>query len=195
MLPAAASSPPLPRRRNGWADVGRSPGGRRLCQTCAIYHDRQAEVGPRRYLYCSKACADEWAVRNSPSFAGGKLWERDHGVCAICGLDTEQLREAVGRWRAAKEGDERRLWLHFERTRAGLGWRAPLNLYGPSGFSPHFRWWEVDHIIPVYRGGGQCDLDGLRTLCFHCHRQVSREQAGERAAARRWVKRPQLRLL
>ena len=29
--------------------------------------------------------------------------------------------------------------------------------------------WHADHIRPVYKGGGLCDLDNLRTLCLPCH--------------------------
>ena len=32
--------------------------------------------------------------------------------------------------------------------------------------------WHADHIVPVYAGGGMCQLDNLRTLCVPCH-QVS----------------------
>lgn len=35
----------------------------------------------------------------------------------------------------------------------------------------HF--WQVDHIRPVYEGGGQCSLDNLQTLCTVCHKEVS----------------------
>lgn len=35
----------------------------------------------------------------------------------------------------------------------------------------HF--WQVDHIKPVYEGGGQCSLDNLQTLCTVCHKEVS----------------------
>ncbi len=31
--------------------------------------------------------------------------------------------------------------------------------------------WDADHIVPVAEGGGQCDLDNLRTLCLPCHRE------------------------
>lgn len=34
----------------------------------------------------------------------------------------------------------------------------------------HF--WQVDHIRPVYEGGGQCSLDNLQTLCTVCHKEV-----------------------
>lgn len=29
--------------------------------------------------------------------------------------------------------------------------------------------WQADHIVPVYKGGGLCDLDNFRTLCTVCH--------------------------
>lgn len=29
--------------------------------------------------------------------------------------------------------------------------------------------WNADHIVPVYKGGGQCGVDNLRTLCVACH--------------------------
>jgi len=29
--------------------------------------------------------------------------------------------------------------------------------------------WQVDHIVPVSKGGGGCGLDNLQTLCNECH--------------------------
>ncbi|NXX73250.1 ZRAB3 endonuclease, partial [Spizella passerina] len=33
------------------------------------------------------------------------------------------------------------------------------------------QFWQVDHIQPVYSGGGQCSLENLQTLCTACHRE------------------------
>jgi 5-methylcytosine-specific restriction enzyme A len=33
--------------------------------------------------------------------------------------------------------------------------------------------WDADHILPVAEGGGECDLDNIRTLCLRCHRSVT----------------------
>ncbi|WP_260473131.1 HNH endonuclease signature motif containing protein [Edaphobacter aggregans] len=33
--------------------------------------------------------------------------------------------------------------------------------------------WDADHILPVAEGGGQCDLDNIRTLCLLCHREAT----------------------
>ncbi|XP_066509369.1 DNA annealing helicase and endonuclease ZRANB3-like isoform X2 [Hoplias malabaricus] len=43
------------------------------------------------------------------------------------------------------------------------------------------QFWQVDHINPVYSGGGQCLLDNLQTLCTVCHRMRTAQQAKERS--------------
>lgn len=55
-----------------------------------------------------------------------------------------------------------------------------------AGWSLHrHEGWDVDHIVPVIEGGGQCGLEGLRTLCHPCHKAVTRELAAKRASQRR----------
>jgi 5-methylcytosine-specific restriction protein A len=33
--------------------------------------------------------------------------------------------------------------------------------------------WEADHILPVVEGGGECGLEGYRTLCRPDHQRVT----------------------
>lgn len=35
--------------------------------------------------------------------------------------------------------------------------------------------WEADHILPVFMGGGGCDLGNFQTLCKECHKKKTRE--------------------
>lgn len=49
--------------------------------------------------------------------------------------------------------------------------------------------WQADHIVAVYLGGGQCDVDNLRTLCTACHKKRTKKQALERARERRGAKK------
>jgi len=47
------------------------------------------------------------------------------------------------------------------------------------------RLWEMDHILPVVEGGGDCGLDNLRTLCWACHARETADLARRRAATRK----------
>jgi 5-methylcytosine-specific restriction endonuclease McrA len=52
---------------------------------------------------------------------------------------------------------------------------ARLALMRQWGFTTRMRksLWDADHILPVTEGGGECDLDNIRTLCLRCHRVVT----------------------
>jgi 5-methylcytosine-specific restriction protein A len=79
---------------------------------------------------------------------------RDQGVCAICQADTvfafAELKRSRGRRR-------QELLAHWGLRRIS---RRTL--------------WDADHIRPVVEGGGECDLENIRTLCLACHRQETR---------------------
>lgn len=51
--------------------------------TCRFCGDPVNE--PRRRRWHS-ACAEVWGVANAPSYAQFKVWERDQGRCAGCGI-------------------------------------------------------------------------------------------------------------
>lgn len=36
--------------------------------------------------------------------------------------------------------------------------------------------WEADHIIPVVKGGGGCDITNFQTLCPSCHKAKTYHQ-------------------
>jgi 5-methylcytosine-specific restriction protein A len=136
----------------GWVDrhsVPRGPNGRGLCRWCSL------EVPPRRFTFCSEFCVHEWKLRSQPAYLREQVFLRDKGVCTICSIDTvkefRRLRYARGEKRLA-------LMTHWD-----LGKRIRKSL------------WDADHILPVAEGGGECDLDNLRTLCLLCHREATRQ--------------------
>jgi 5-methylcytosine-specific restriction endonuclease McrA len=117
----------------------------RLCRRCG------AEVPRGRFTFCSDACVHTWKLRTDPGYLREKVFERDKGVCALCGTDTEALRKHKRKLDYAA----RRL---FEKK-----WGKRRSL------------WDADHVVPVAEGGGECDLDNMRTLCLECHRKVTAE--------------------
>ena len=127
----------------------RGANGERLCRNCHVALPK----GKRHN--CSARCSDEWMCKTSPSYARFRVWERDKGVCAKCGVDA-----VAGKFHT--NGSPRR---NKPRNTGDL--------------------WQVDHIKPVIEGGGECGLDNLRTLCTDCHKQETKELAARRARERK----------
>ena len=136
---------------------------RGYCTWCEV-----AVKKPRIY-WCSDECVLAYRLRSDGSFLRSKVFERDQGICAACGLDTEALKAAyVQAARAAVEGVEERMEaLGFKVNGPGL-WSRPDHL------------WENNHIIPVCKGGGASwdttinILDNCETLCLNCHKEHTR---------------------
>ena len=146
----------LPRRPNaGRAKISELPLGinnRALCRWCGL------EVPIGRRSFCGSDCIHEYRIRTQPRYVRECVYKRDNGYCALCNVDTKEI---------AKQ-------LLNEKDKDNL--RDLLTLYNIS--SKRKIWkkkyggglWDADHIIPVCKGGGQCDLDNYRTLCISCHK-------------------------
>jgi 5-methylcytosine-specific restriction enzyme A len=136
--------------RGGWVDrksVPRGPNGRGLCRWCSL------EVPARRFTFCSEYCVHEWKLRTQPGYLRDQILRRDGGICAHCGLDTIKEHRRLKRARGSGRAALMRHWGFDTRMRKSL--------------------WDADHILPVTEGGGECDLDNIRTLCLRCHRAVT----------------------
>jgi 5-methylcytosine-specific restriction protein A len=125
----------------------RGPNGRGLCRWCAL------EVPARRFTFCSEYCVHEWKLRSQPGYLREQIRKRDQGRCAHCGVDTIQEHARLKRARGANRVALLQHWGMKTRMRKSL--------------------WDADHILAVAEGGGECDLDNIRTLCLRCHRSVT----------------------
>jgi 5-methylcytosine-specific restriction enzyme A len=163
---AAPERPRPPRKQQGgWAvpkELPLGPGGRPLCRKCGC----EIAKGSGRRTFCSETCVVEWKIRTQPEFAAEQVHARDKGVCVSCRRDCDALHRKI---RVTKRA--RRM-----RRMAELGL--------PEYLLRRRRYWEVDHTIPVVEGGGSCGLENLRTLCWDCHRKVTRELALRRGKIR-----------
>ena len=143
--------------KGGFADrreLPKGPNGRNLCRWCNF------EVPAGRATFCSEWCVNEWRLRTDPGYLRDQVYARDRGVCALCHTDTEAARRRIRRLRGASREKAFREW-------------------GP-GSSRRKTLWDADHIVPVSEGGGECDLDNIRTLCLKCHRFVTAELRARR---------------
>ena len=130
-------------------ELPKGEGGRTLCRWCNL------EVPKGRRTFCSDFCVEEWRLRTDPSFLRDKTFNRDHGVCAACGVDTVSAYNEIRRKRGVARLKLLQHWGLKTLNRRTL--------------------WDADHIIPVAEGGGVCDLSNIRTLCLLCHRRATAE--------------------
>lgn len=142
-------------------------------------------VSGRRTRWCGDACISAYCIAcNMPEFVDRAVWVRDHGVCCMCGIDTEELKRSV--YDSVCED--------FDRSSRRLTGFAPAKLlhdqYTVRQASDLLMWlnshrlYDIDHIVAVHLGGGVGYLPGiqnLRTLCKICHKHVSAKQTRQRA--------------
>ncbi|XP_040214032.1 DNA annealing helicase and endonuclease ZRANB3 isoform X1 [Rana temporaria] len=122
---------------------------------------------------CSQKCHDDFLIRSSQSYMRAKVFETEHGVCQQCCLNVHELYLSV---RDAPRSQRKELLQSSWMAQLPLDQLNEL-IRNPS----EGQFWQVDHIRPVYGGGGQCSLDNLQTLCTVCHRERTARQAKERS--------------
>jgi len=137
----------------GWASksLEAGPNGLPLCRWC-----RLEILAKRRRTFCSDYCVHQWRLRSDPGYVREHVFARDRGFCALCATDTVAAYAELKRSRG--------------KVRASL-----LELWGLKSVTARRTLWDADHILPVAEGGGECDLENLRTLCLPCHREVTAE--------------------
>jgi 5-methylcytosine-specific restriction enzyme A len=137
----------------GFADrstLEKGPNGRPLCRWCNL------EIpSPRRRTFCSDFCVHQWKLRTDPGYLRDQVFARDRGICKSCRIDTHAAYVELKRARGVHKLKLLERWGLKRLSRRSL--------------------WDADHILPVVEGGGECDLDNLRTLCLVCHQRVTYE--------------------
>uniref|UniRef100_A0A8D0ATK7 Zinc finger RANBP2-type containing 3 n=1 Tax=Sander lucioperca TaxID=283035 RepID=A0A8D0ATK7_SANLU len=148
-----------------------------LCLSC--HQSCSTTGGAWDTRFCSHRCQEEFQLRSSQPYMRLRVLEAEQGICQHCGLHAHDLFLKV---RDAPPSQRKDM---LEST-----WLAQLSL---KQLNEMIRapvegdFWQVDHIRPVYSGGGQCSLDNLQTLCTVCHKARTAQQAKERSQMRKSV--------
>lgn len=150
-----------------------------LCKLCQKPCTGRSAKEPEYFedLFCNLGCFEEYRIRTSNGFLRQQLFQIEHGICTNCQLDCHQL---VKRLKPLLL--EKRL-KYIEKVAPKLASRKTL-LNKLVNDPTEGNAWHADHIIPVYRGGGECMLENMRTLCVACHSDVTMAQRAERQATR-----------
>ncbi|KAH7652406.1 DNA helicase protein [Dioscorea alata] len=160
-----------------------------LCKLCqAPCRGKLAKI-PEYFedLFCNLGCFQEYRIRTSQKALREALFQIEHGVCVNCKLDCHTLVECIRPLSVARRKE------YIRTTAPTLAKKRKLFeklVYEPVEGNA----WHADHIIPVYKGGGECRLENMRTLCVVCHSEVTKAQQGERKLMRKRAKE-QLKLV
>ncbi|XP_044484678.1 DNA annealing helicase and endonuclease ZRANB3 isoform X2 [Mangifera indica] len=128
-------------------------------------------------LFCNLGCYEEYRLRTSGRFLREELFQIEHGICMNCQLDCHKLVKHI----KPLSLDQRQKYV--EKVAPNVArWKNLLEklVNDPTEGNA----WHADHIIPVYRGGGECRLENMRTLCVACHYNVTKAQCAERRSTR-----------
>lgn len=139
----------------------KGPNGRNLCRRCG------KEVSGRRLTFCSDACVTEHRLRTDANYVRQKVYERDRGICAACGLDTDALSKSLlSIWLQDPKAAHQNAWIHG----FGNAFKYVSNTW--RGYKPRSLW-HADHIVGVAENGGCGGLDSYQSLCVPCHQKKS----------------------
>ncbi|XP_039907525.1 DNA annealing helicase and endonuclease ZRANB3 isoform X2 [Simochromis diagramma] len=127
--------------------------------------------------FCSHRCQEEFQLRSSQTYMRSQVLEAERGICQHCGIHAHDLFIKV---RDAPPSQRKEILENTWLTQLPL---KQLNEMIRAPVEGDF--WQVDHIRPVYSGGGQCSLDNLQTLCTVCHKARTAQQAKERSQSRK----------
>lgn len=154
--------------------------GNPLCVSChksTSHVNEQYSTRAWDTRFCSLTCQDDFQIRSSQSYMRTKVFETEHGVCQQCGLNAQELYLLI---RDAPKVRRKELLDNTWLSQLSLEQLNEMIRNPTEGL-----FWQVDHIKPVYSGGGQCSLENLQTLCTVCHKERTAKQAKERSQMKR----------
>ncbi|KAM6593938.1 hypothetical protein CsatA_001641 [Cannabis sativa] len=153
----------------------------KLCQApCKSCNAKEPEFFED--LFCDLECYEEYRIRTSNRSLRQELFQLENGICTNCHLDCHKLVVYIRPLSLAKRRE------YIEKAAPKIASREKLLeklIKDPTEGNA----WHADHIVPVYRGGGECKLENMRTLCIACHSDVTKAQCAERRLTRARAKK------
>jgi len=129
---------------------------KRLCAWCA-----EVEIVNLNQKYCCNNCSTSamaWAYPQKEDSLKYLLIRQDW-KCLVCQYDYKPLLEAM------VEKDKIRHRAHFELDVLPWYYFKRLKKQVPKNKKP-----EVDHVIPISKGGESLGISNHQLLCYDCHK-------------------------
>lgn len=146
---------------------------RDLLRYCAWCGEGRLHHGNQKY--CKEECGNFAMAWSYPQKEQGLyyLLKKQEFKCALCQYDYVPLFEqTVARW-----NNESSYWEPWD-YRNKFSWH---HIKEVKHRAPKDRRLEVDHIIPIYKGGQSLGLDNHQAICYTCHKtKTSQDLKGKR---------------
>lgn len=132
----------------------------KLCAWCCL-----TELKHGNQKYCTSLCSNSAMAWAYPQKEDGLrfLLIRQDWKCLDCGYDYRPIMESLAQKDRTITGEsmpiETLSWFYFKRLKRKC----------PKEHRP-----EVDHLIPVSKGGETLGLENHQILCFFCHKKKSK---------------------
>lgn len=147
-----------------------------VCAWCNL-----APTKSRGRKYCGKDCSESALMYLYPQFAASKMYRLivlQDFACRACGvIDEEWFLKRMEHYKAK----QRRVLEEYKK----YGWAVDKN-ETEKAFLFQFGdctgdRWQVDHIVPVHKGGAGVGMENLQVLCTPCHKlKTAKDLGGKR---------------
>jgi hypothetical protein len=126
-------------------------------------------------MFCSGTCRMNYRIRRSQQTVRMSVNRLDRGVCTRCGVDCNALVSNA----ALLPADQRAAFAVAQHPQLAL---HPALLERLVRHPVAGNCWHVDHVVPVWQGGGSAGTENLQTLCVVCHATKTRMEAAARSS-------------
>lgn len=123
--------------------------------------------------WCGEECVNSAMAWGNPQkeYGLGVLLIRQNYKCNVCAFDFGAAVEAMF------SGPK----IPYGMADAKDNWRTVFSYWVVSRLKDYFHIndkphrLEVDHIVPIYKGGLPLDIDNLQCLCYTCHKTKTKQ--------------------
>ncbi|CRG93626.1 DNA helicase, putative [Plasmodium gallinaceum] len=121
-------------------------------------------------LFCEGNCRKQYFLKKSSCSLRRLIYERDKGICNICNLNCSDLIKQIKKTKYFPINERID---YFIKTNPlfieNINHLKKILEKPRDGYI-----WQVDHILPVFKGGGEASFDNLQTLCTFCHKKKTK---------------------
>ncbi|KJP88911.1 hypothetical protein AK88_01405 [Plasmodium fragile] len=131
-------------------------------------------------MFCEGKCRKIYFLKKSSNSIRRLIYERDKGICNICKLDCTNLIRQIKSQKYFSINEK--IDYFIKKYPLFIEDINHLTHILEKPMEGHI--WNVDHILPVFRGGGEASFDNLQTLCTFCHKKKTKDDYKEKTEKR-----------